>query len=78
MKSDVKCYMLTLFRPVLLQDEGRNGGRQRAYKAVEGPPVVLHDETSKDDQAAQRVIDKHNLSGSAQDPVQQLQQNELS
>lgn len=63
-------------RPVLLQDEGGKGGEQRPHKAVERPPVVLEDEPGEYDQAAQGVVDEHDLGGAAQDPVQQLQQEE--
>lgn len=66
-----------MLQPVLLQNEGGNGGKQRPHEAIESPPVILQDEPSEDDEATQRVVDKHHLGGAAQNPVQQLQQNEL-
>lgn len=66
-----------MFKPVLLQNQGRNGGKERAHKAVERPPVVLQDEAGENDEATQRVVNKHHLSGSTQNPVQQLQQEKL-
>lgn len=66
-----------MFKPVLLHNKGRNGGKECAHKAVESPPVVLQDQASKNDEATQRVVDKHHLSSSTQNPVQQLQQKKL-
>lgn len=68
---------MCVIQPVLLQNEGGDGGRQRPHEAVESPPVVLQDEPGENDEAAQRVVDEHHLGGAAQNPVQQLQQNKL-
>lgn len=67
-----------MFQPVLLYDKGRNGGKECAHKAVESPPVVLKDQAPKNDEATQGVINEHHLSSSTQNPVQQLEQKELS
>lgn len=64
-------------QPVLLHYKCRDSGKKCAHEAVEGPPVVLEDQASKNDQAAQGVVDEHHLRGSAQDPVQQLEKEEL-
>lgn len=63
--------------PVLLHYECRNSGEKGAHEAIEGPPVVLEDQASKNDEATQGVVDEHDLRGSAQDPVQQLKKEEL-
>lgn len=68
---------MSVVQPVLLQDEGRDGGKQRPHEAVESPPVILQDEPGKNDEATERVVDEHDLGGTAQNPVQQLQQHEL-
>lgn len=68
---------MSVLQPALLQNEGGDGGKQRPHEAVESPPVILQDEPSEDDEATQRVVDEHDLGGAAQDPVQQLQQEEL-
>lgn len=67
----------SVIQPVLLQNEGRDGGKQRPHEAVESPPVILQDEPGENDEATQRVVDEHHLGGTAQNPVQQLQQKEL-
>ena len=64
-------------QPALLQNEGRDGGEQRPHQAVESPPVILQEEPGENDEATERVVDKHHLGGAAQNPVHQPQQKEL-
>lgn len=64
-------------KPVLSQNQGRNGGKECAYKTVECQPVVLQDETSKYYDATYWVVNKHHLGSSTENPVEQLQQEKL-